>query len=172
MGLSDIAAGINSTTKQQTRTVATIDDTDISLSERLGDHESELPCTAVAATTVLEAYDAGAGIEAAATTAGIAPVTAAKTLYRCGKPGIMPLAPTGRQILHDWLAGQLSRVDALALTQTDEPTFALATYIETHEIIEPIADVTRRDTANSFCDHSSVSQHGKFAETSNDGGNL
>ncbi|ERG95832.1 hypothetical protein [Haloquadratum walsbyi] len=164
MGLSDIAAGIESTTKQQTRQVTTIDDTDISLRERLDEHESELPCTAAAAATVLEAYDTGTGIEAAAMAAGVAPVTAAKTLYRCGNPGIMPLTPGGRQVLSDWLAGQLSRVDALALTQTDESTFALAAYIETHGIIEPIADVVRRDVTNSLREDTSISNSQTFTE--------
>lgn len=172
MGLSDIAAGIESTTKQQTRQVATIDDTDITLNECLDQHESELPCTAVAAATVLEAYATGTGIETAARSAGIAPVTAAKTLHRCGKPGIMPLAPTGQQVLRDWLAGQLSRVDALALTQTDEPTFALAAYVETHEIIEPIADVLRRDVASCPRHNSPVSSYETSSETRDNGAHL
>ncbi len=94
MGLSEIAAGVESTTEQVDRGVATVDDTDVDLDGRLREHESDLPCTAAAATTVIAEYRSGADVGAAGEPAALPPVTAAKLLHRCGFDGITPLSPT------------------------------------------------------------------------------
>lgn len=151
MGLSEIAAGIEVTAEQVDRGVATVDDTAVDLADRLraaidadvhADADADanadagtdaLPCTPEAAATVVESHAGGASVAASARAAGVAPVTAAKALHRCGVVGVSPLAPTARRIVRDWLDGRLSRTDALALTGGDPAEFALATYIETHE---------------------------------------
>ena len=135
MGLGEIAAGIEVTERQETRGVATVDATDATLEQRLAPFAEELPCPPAAAATVLDRYTAGAAIDAAADAAGIAPTTAAKTLHLLGE-SVSPVGPTGREIIGDWIAGDLSRSEALELTRLSETAFALATYIETHEPIE------------------------------------
>lgn len=136
MGLSEIADGIEVTTEQCDRGVASVDRTAGSLADRLADSASTLPCDTDAAATLLEAYAAGKSVGDAARAAGIAPMTAAKTLHRCGEH-VCPLTPRQRDILDDWLDGRLSRTDALDLTGVSEREFALATYVATHE---PVAD--------------------------------
>lgn len=158
MGLSDIAAGIEVTEQQQDPGVATVDDTETPLSERLAPFEEALPCEPEVAAAVVDAYAGGASIEAAAGTAGITPMTAAKTLHLLGVEGITPLSPTARTILRDWLAGEISRSTARELTDTSETEFLLAAFIETHapvdgatEAVEPalgldgVATVEKRD---------------------------
>lgn len=135
MGLADIAAGLEVTQSQEERGVATVDTTDASLTERLEPHADALPCDADAAATILERYAAGASIGAAGRAAGVAPVTAAKTLHLLGE-SVSPLGPTGRDILRDWIDGDLSRTEALELTRLGEREFALATFVETHEPLE------------------------------------
>lgn len=132
MALSDIAAGIEVTTQQRERGVAAVDDTG-ALVDRLRPHTEALPCTPDAAATVLETHAAGTSVEASAREAGLTPVTAAKALHRCGVSGVTPLAPTARQVVRDWQAGELSRADALELTGADAAEFALAAYIESHD---------------------------------------
>lgn len=136
MGLADIAAGMEVTTEQRDRGVATVDRTDDSLVERLAGHESELPASAETAASVVERYAAGDSVGVAARKAGTAPVTAAKTLHLLGE-SVHPLGPTGREIIEDWLAGDLSRAEALELARATETEFALAVYVQTHE---PLAD--------------------------------
>jgi len=135
MGLSDIAAGIEITEQQEERGVATVDTTDASLAERLEPYEAELPCSAGEAATVLERYTAGGSVGAAGRAAGVAPVTAAKTLHLLGE-SVFPLGPIARDIITDLIRGEISRCDALELTRASEAEFALAMYIETHEPIE------------------------------------
>ncbi len=135
MGLSELAAGLEVTEHQEERGVATVDTTDADLAERLEPFAGELPCEPAAAATVLERYAEGASIGTAAHTAGIAPVTAARTLHLLGE-SVSPLGPTGRKIVRDWIAGELSRSEALELTGVGETEFALATYVETHEPVE------------------------------------
>lgn len=135
MGLSDIAAGLEVTHSQEERGVATVDTTDATLAERLAPFEAELPCSAEAAATVLTRYSSGASVGAAGRAAGIAPVTAAKTLHLLGET-VQPLGPMAREIVKDWIAGELSRADALELTRAGEVEFALAVYVETHEPLE------------------------------------
>ncbi|MFB6180052.1 MAG: hypothetical protein ABEI77_10045 [Halorientalis sp.] len=136
MGLSDIAAGLEVTAEQRNRGVATVDETDASLSERLATHESTLPCGADEAATVVETYAEGKAIGTAARAAEIAPVTAAKTLHLLGEQ-VTPFGPTARDVVRDWLGGHLARTEALELTGATEQEFALAAYVESHD---PIPD--------------------------------
>lgn len=140
MGLSDIAAGIEVTTEQRDRGVPTVDDTDADLTERLAPWSEALPCTPAATATILETHAAGVSVGETAREAGVAPMTAAKALHRCGVAGVTPLAPTARRVLRDWLAGELSRADAVALTGADEADFALAAYVETHDPVPELAE--------------------------------
>lgn len=135
MGLSDIAAGLEVTETQDERGVATVDTTDASLEERLDAFESDLPCSSSEAATLLERYSEGASVGTAGRAAGVPPVTAAKTLHLLGE-SVSPLGPTGRDIVRDWIAGDISRIDAMELTRLGEAEFALAAYVETHEPIE------------------------------------
>ena len=135
MGLSELAAGLEVTESQDEHGVATVDTTDADLADRLEPFAERLPCTPAEAETVLERYAGGASVGTAAHTAGVAPVTAAKTLHLLGE-SVSPLGPTGREVVRDWLAGELSRTEALELARVGETEFALATYVETHEPIE------------------------------------
>lgn len=135
MGLSELAEGLEVTESQQERGVATVDTTDADLAERLAPFAGDLPCAPGEAATVLERYAEGASVGVAAHTAGVAPVTAAKTLHLLGE-SVSPLGPTGRDIVRDWIAGSLSRSEALELTRVGQTEFALATYVETHDPIE------------------------------------
>jgi hypothetical protein len=150
MGLSDIAAGVEVTTEQRDRGVATVDDTDGSLAERLGTYETALPCSAADAATVVEAYAEGQSVGTAARVAGLAPVTAAKALHLLGE-SVSPLGPTGREIVRDWLAAELSRSEARELAAATEREFALAAYVETHDTLsgaeEAVASVLAPDPA-------------------------
>jgi len=139
MALSDIAAGVEVTTHQRDRGVAAVDETDASLSERLAPVADEFPCSAATAATVVEAYAAGRSVGDAGRAAGIAPVTAAKTLHLVGEH-VSPVGPQGRELVADWLAGELSRSDAIALAGVTEQEFALAAYIETHEPLPAARD--------------------------------
>ncbi len=132
MGLSDIAAGVAVTTEQRERGVATVDDTDASLADRLAPHAEALPCDAQAAAAVIERYAAGGSVGEAAVAGDVPRVTAAKTLHLLGE-SVSPLGPTGREIVRDWIAGELSRTEALQLSRASPETFALAAYVETHD---------------------------------------
>ncbi|KAA9399364.1 hypothetical protein Har1130_14385 [Haloarcula sp. CBA1130] len=139
MTLSDIAAGVEVTTHQRDRGVAAVDETDAPLPERLAPVADDLPCSAATAATVVEAYAAGKSVGDAGHAAGIAPVMAAKTLHLVGEQ-VSPVGPQGREIIADWLAGDLSRSDAIALAGVTEQEFALATYIETHDPLPAARD--------------------------------
>jgi hypothetical protein len=135
MGLSDIATGVEVTAEQQDRGVATIDEMDGPLAERLAEYTVQFPCTADEAATVVEVYAEGRSIGTAARSAGLAPITAAKTLHLLGEQ-VMPLGPTARDVLRDWMAGDISRTEALRLTDVSDQEFALAAYVETHDPID------------------------------------
>lgn len=163
MALSDIAAGIEVTLEQRERGVATVDDTGGDLRDRLAAHADALPCTPAATATVLDQHGRGVSVGECARDAGVAPMTAAKALHRCGVPGVSPLAPTARRVVRDWLTGDLSRADALELTGGDRASFALAAYVETHEPIPElveIAESSRRPAGNA-----SVDKRDALAET-------
>ncbi|WP_336001489.1 hypothetical protein [Halorientalis halophila] len=134
MGLSEIAAGVEVTTEQRDRGVATVDETGGSLAERLAEYADDLPCEPDVAATVAEVYAEGRSIGTAASVAGIAPTTAAKTLHLLGEQ-VSPLGPTGREVVRDWVNAELARTEALELTGASERAFALAAYVETHEPI-------------------------------------
>lgn len=139
MGLSEIAEGVEVTTEQRDRGVATVDDTDADLASQLANDADSLPCDADAAATVVEVYAEGRSIGAAARVAEVPPVTAAKTLHLLGEQ-VSPVGPTGRDIVRDWLAADLSRTEALELTGVSETEFALAAFVETHDPIPGAQD--------------------------------
>jgi hypothetical protein len=148
MGLSDIAAGVEVTTEQRDRGVATVDDTDASLADRLAEYADDFPCSPDAAATVVEVYAEGESIGTAARVAGVAPITAAKTLHLLGE-SVSPLGPTGREIVRDWLSADLSRSEAQALADATDRELALAAYVETHDPLagaeEAVASVLAPD---------------------------
>ena len=132
MGLSDIAAGVEVTTEQRDRGVATVDRTERSLADRLGDVAKDLPCDGETAAAVVERYAGGGSVGAAAHAAGIAPMTAAKTLHLLGE-SVSPVGLMGREIVADYLAGDLPRTEACQLARISETEFSLAVYVETHD---------------------------------------
>ena len=132
MVLSDIAAGVTVTAEQRDRGVATVDETDASLAERLAEYGEALPCEPAAAATVVAVYAEGRTVGAAARVASVAPATAAKTLHLLGEE-VSPLGPTGRELVRDWLSGHLSRTETLELAGASERELALAAYVETHD---------------------------------------
>jgi len=140
MSLSDIAEGLEVHDRQRERGVPTVDATGGDLVARLDAHADALPCTPEAAASVLEAYAAGTSVGDCAREAGIAPMQAAKLLHRCGVTGLVPLAPTARDVVRDWLDGELPRSEAVELVGADEADFALATYVETHDAVPELAD--------------------------------
>ncbi|WP_435100672.1 hypothetical protein [Halarchaeum sp. P4] len=141
MGLSDIAAGLTVTTHQEDRGVATVDATDVPLAERLAPYADDLPCPVDAAAALLDAYGAGTSVGAAASAAGLAPTMGAKVLHRLGVAGVTPLSPLARDVVRDWLHGELTRGDAVTLSGASDAEFALGAYCETHDPIEGAADV-------------------------------
>lgn len=150
MGLSDIAAGVEVTTEQRDRGVATVDDTDASLAAQLADYADSLPCDAASAATVVEVYAEGRSVGSTARVADVPPVTAAKTLHLLGEQ-VTPLGPTGRDIVRDWLTADLSRTEAIELTGVSDAEFALAAFVETHDPIpgarEAVAGTLEPDDA-------------------------
>jgi DNA-binding MurR/RpiR family transcriptional regulator len=140
MGLSDIAEGVAVTTRQRERGVASVDRTAAPLAERLAEYADDLPCGAEAAADLAEAYAAGGSVGDAADQTGVAPTTAAKCLHRLGFEGLTPFSPLQRDVLEDWLHAELSRADALALTDASEREFALAAYVATHDRLSGAAE--------------------------------
>jgi len=134
MGLQEIAAGLEVTHEQCERGVATVDRTAAPLAERLAPYDDDFPCDAEAAATLVERYAAGGSVGAAARAAGVPPMTAAKTLHRLGET-VSPLGPTGRTVVRDWIAGDLTRTEAETLARASPAEFALAAFIETHDPI-------------------------------------
>lgn len=141
MTLSDIAAGLEVTERQQERGVATVDDTGADLAARLEPYVEDLPCDAASAAAVVEAYTSGTSVGECARAAGLAPATAARTLHLLGVEGVSPLGPRGRAVVRDWLAGDLSRTEAKTLADASEPAFALAAFVETHDPLAGARDV-------------------------------
>jgi hypothetical protein len=140
MTLSEIAAGIEVTSAQNERGVPTVDGTDTGLAGRLADYADDLPCDPADAAAVLDRYAAGESVGAAARAADVAPMTAAKTLHLCGERGVSPLSPTAREVVRDWLAGDLSRADAVTLTDATPTEFALAAYVESHDPVPGLVE--------------------------------
>ncbi|WP_121820866.1 DUF7858 family protein [Halostella salina] len=149
MTLSEIAAGVEVTAEQRDRGVATVDDTETELADRLAEYADDLPCTADDAATVVETYADGASVGVAGSAAGVAPMTAAKALHRLGVQGLSPLSPRQREIVRDWLAADLPRSEALALCGESEAEFALAAYVETHDPVPGAAEAAERALADA-----------------------
>lgn len=139
MGLADIASGVCVTDEQRERGVATVDRTADSLAERLAPHAEDLPCEPPAAARVVERYAAGGSVGEAAAAGDVARVTAAKTLHLLGE-SVSPLGPTGREVVRDWIAGDLSRSEAISLSRASPEEFALAAFVETHEPLPDCRD--------------------------------
>jgi hypothetical protein len=154
MTLSDIAAGLQVTAEQERRDVAAVDETG-ELLERLRPHAAALPCTPEAAATVVETHAAGTSVGESARKAGVPPVTAAKALHCCGVSGVTPLSPMARQVVRDWMDGELSRTEARELTGATEAEFALGAYIESHDAAPALAEATaelQREHKNPLAD--------------------
>jgi hypothetical protein len=134
MGLSDIAAGIEVVDEQRESGVATVDRTGDPLADRLAPYAEELPCSASDAAALVEAYAAGKSVGVSARIAGIAPTDGAKALHLFGE-SVSPVGPMGREIICDWLAGELPRTEAIELAGASDQEFALAAYVETHDPI-------------------------------------
>ncbi|WP_226011361.1 hypothetical protein [Halomicrobium salinisoli] len=132
MALSDIAAGLEVTTEQRDRGVATVDRTAADLADRFAELDADLPCEPGAAATVVEAYAEGRSVGDAGHAAGVPPVTAAKTLHLLGEQ-VCPVGPRGRDIVRDWTEGRLSRDEAETLAGVGPREFALTAYVETHD---------------------------------------
>lgn len=144
MALSDIADGLEVTTEQRDRGVASVDATvgdAASLRERLAEYADELPCDAASAAAIVEGHTAGKSVGESAHAAGVPPVTAAKTLHLLGCEGVSPLTPDAHRIVRDWLSADLSRTEAKELAGANETEFALATFVETHDPIPGASDV-------------------------------
>ena len=144
MSLSDIAAGIEVVEKQHDQGVATIDDTGADLRTVLAEYEEALPCSPGEAATILKTYAAGGAIGTAGHEAGVAPVTAAKTLHLLGVDGLSPLSPMARRVVEDWLVGDIDRTTARELTDAPETEFALTAFVVTHDPIEGADAVCER----------------------------
>ncbi|GAB7009861.1 hypothetical protein [Halorubrum trueperi] len=149
MTLSEIADGLEVTASQRDRGVAVADDTETPLVDRLSEHGDDLPCTPAATATLVDAYTAGRSVGEAAREAGVTPMTGAKALHRCGVSGVCPLAPSRRGVVRDWLDGRIARSEAVSLAGGDEPDFALATYVETHDPVPVVADAVDAHLAGS-----------------------
>lgn len=163
MGLADIAEGLCVTTEQRDRGVAVADGTTGDLPGRLVDYADDLPCSVEAAAAVVDAYVGGSAVDAAGHEAGVAPTTAAKVLHLLGLTGLSPLSPGGRELVRDWLAGELSRTDARALSGASEREFALAAFVESHEPLPGAEDVVA--DAFSRSDDAAVAKRDALAET-------
>jgi hypothetical protein len=164
MGLADIAAGLEVTESQRETGVAAVDETDTPLEARLDPFAERLPCSPDEAATVVEAYAAGKSVGASGHAAGLPPVTAAKTLHLLGEQ-VCPLGPRGREVVADWLAGDLARSDALTLSGATDSEFALAAYVETHD---PVAEA--RDAVEGAL--AADRERDPLAETRSDVGEL
>lgn len=163
MGLSEIAAGIEVCTSQREQGVAAVDATEQSLADRLSSASEALPCTPQAAATVIDSWTRGRSIAETAQTAGVPPVTAAKALHRCGVAGVSPVGPTGREVVRDWLAGELPRHEARALIGCDEAEFALAAYCESHDPVPALTEAAADALEPSG--NASVAKRDRLAET-------
>ncbi|WP_418283764.1 hypothetical protein [Halorubrum sp. DTA46] len=149
MTLSEIADGLEVTSRQRERGVAVADDTETPLVERLESHADDLPCTPAATATLVDAYTAGRSVGDAAREAGVTPMIGAKALHRCGVSDVCPLAPSRRGVVRDWLDGRIARSEAVALAGGDEADFALATFVETHDPLPDVADAVESHVAGS-----------------------
>lgn len=138
MGLSELAAGVETTEEHRDRGVATVDETS-DLEARLAAFADDLPCAPAEAATLVGVYGGGRSVGASARAAGLAPVTGAKVLHLLGEP-VHPLSPTAREVIRDWLDARLPRTDAIRIAGVDRAEFALGVYVETHDPIPGARD--------------------------------
>jgi hypothetical protein len=144
--LSDIADGLEVTTEQRDRGVASVDATagdatEATLRRQLADFAEDLPCDAASAAAIIEGHTSGQSVGETAHDAGVAPITVSKTLHLLGCEGVSPLTPDAHRILRDWLSADLSRIEARELTGANETEFALASFVETHDPIPGASDL-------------------------------
>ncbi|WP_135364834.1 DUF7858 family protein [Halosimplex halophilum] len=161
MGLDEIAAGVEVVAEQREGGVPTVDRTDDPLADRLEPFAGELPCSPAEAAALVDAYAAGKSVGAAARVAGVAPTDGAKALHLFGEH-VSPVGPMGREIVADWLAGELPRTEAVELAGVSDQEFALAAFVETHDPIEgameavegalSVGDVDKRETLGDAMD--------------------
>ena len=170
MTLSDIATGIEVTSEQRDRGVPTVDDTGADLRARLASHADDLPCAPEAAASVLETYAAGTSVGECAREARVAPVTASKVLHLAGETGVSPLSTDARRVVRDWVAGRVSRADAVTLTGASGAEFALAAYVETHDPVASLAEAY--EGSQSPVGNASVEKRDALAETMSSVGDL
>ena len=90
-------------------------------------------------------------------------MTTVTVLSRCGVAGVCPLGPTGRDIVADWVAGDIARSTARELTDASEADFALTAYIETHEPIPDLSGVA--DDVLGPSGNAAVQKRDELAET-------
>lgn len=170
MALSDIAAGLEVTVEQKDHGVATVDDTERGLDERLVTFADAIPCTVDTAVAIVESHASGTSVGEIARRTGVAPMTAAKTLHLLGVSGVSPLSPIGHDFIRDWLSADLSRSDALALSGANETEFALATFVETHDPLDGATEVVESTLA--LDGDAAVEKRNALAETMSDVGDL
>ncbi|WP_459193579.1 DUF7858 family protein [Halosimplex sp. J119] len=169
MGLADIAAGIEVVDEQHDSGVATVDRTADPLAERLEPFADALPCDPAEAATLVDAYAEGKSVGASARVAGIAPTDGAKALHLFGE-SVSPVGPMGRDIVRDWLAGELPRTEAVELAGVSDQAFALAAYVETHDPIEGAMEAV--EGALSLDGDGAVAKREELGETMDDVGDL
>ncbi|MFC4548685.1 MULTISPECIES: hypothetical protein [Halorussus] len=170
MTLADIADGLEVTTEQRDSGVAAVDATETDLRDALAEYASDLPCDAEAAAEIVEGHTSGRSVGDTARAAGVAPMTAAKTLHLLGCEGVSPLTPRAHEILADWLSADLSRTEALELTGASESEFALATFVETHDPLAGASEVV--EGAYALGGDAAVRKRDALAETMSDVGDL
>ena len=163
MALSDIAEGVEVTTQQRERGVASVDRTAAPLADRLASHAEDLPCGPETAAELAEAYASGGSVGDAGDEAGVAPTTAAKCLHRLGFEGLTPFSPLQRDVLADWLDARLTRAAALELTGASEREFALAAYVATHDPVTEAAEAV--ESALSSDEDAMVAKRDALAAT-------
>lgn len=118
---------------QHTRDVAVVDAANESLADRLEDCASDLPCSPTAASHLARQFRAGESIEACAETVGVTRTNAARTLHLLGFAGVITVDPVDREIIKQWINGEIDRTTATRRTDLERSRFALAVYVETHE---------------------------------------
>lgn len=135
MPLADIAEGVRSVETQHTRNVALIDAAITSLTDRLEQFASDLPCSPRTASQVARQFKGGDSIEAVAEAVGVTRTDPVRTLDLLGFAGVITVDSVDRTIIRRWIEGTIDRTTAHRRTDLDNSTFALAVYVETHETL-------------------------------------
>lgn len=159
------------TSEQNDRSIAAVDATDASLSDRLAPFAGDLPCSVHAAVTLVESYIGGSSVGGCSRVAGLAPVTGAKTLHLLGEP-IAPLSPMGRRVVREWIDAEWTRAEALELSNASETEFALAVFIETHDPLAGAREALEPMFTPDSAKHPTVTKRDVLAETMSDAGDL